>query len=201
MSLANPDAAAATDAVISTITDVLVAGETVAIAGFGTFSTRDRAADSDAIPGPERPLPSPPLGCLPSRPGNPFAMRSTGSVLTQQVDHAAPVTPRTLRQRTVFTIAARRRPRFVAPPQSRRFRHDGRLAHAHPDVVVRGVADRRLPCPGRYGTGRRRGNSDDRPPARAPAPYMPNHVCCQHETTGIPGFVTHAHTCAVTRGA
>ena len=27
------------------------------------------------------------------------------------------------------------------------------------------------------------------------------NICVQHETTGIPGFVTHAHTCAVARGA
>ena len=26
-------------------------------------------------------------------------------------------------------------------------------------------------------------------------------IRCHHETTGIPGFVTHAHTCADTRGA
>ena len=43
-SLTNADAAAAIDAVILTITGALAAGETVTIAGFGTFSTRDRAA-------------------------------------------------------------------------------------------------------------------------------------------------------------
>ena len=29
----------------------------------------------------------------------------------------------------------------------------------------------------------------------------PKHVRRHHETAGISGFVTHAHTCAVTRGA
>ena len=43
-SLTNADAAAAIDTVISTITGALAAGETVTIAGFGTFGTRDRAA-------------------------------------------------------------------------------------------------------------------------------------------------------------
>ena len=46
--------------------------------------------------------------------------------------------------------------------------------------------------------GRRRGNSDDRSHARAPAPDMPDHVCCQHETHEMVGFVTHG---AHTRGA
>ena len=43
-SLTNADAAGALDAVISTIADALAAGETVTIAGFGKFNTKDRAA-------------------------------------------------------------------------------------------------------------------------------------------------------------
>ena len=43
-SLSKPDAAAAVRAVFATIADALARGETVAIAGFGTFSTRNRPA-------------------------------------------------------------------------------------------------------------------------------------------------------------
>ena len=200
-SLTNADAAAALDAVISTIADALAAGETVTIAGFGKFSTKDRAARHGRNPAPGRPLPSPPLGCLPSRPESPFAMRSTASVLTQPVERAAPATARTLRQWNHFTIATQRRPRVAAPPQPRRLRHGEQLAHSHPDALVRDVGDRGLPSCGRYGAQRTRGDFGDPSHARTPAPYIPNHVCCQHETTGIPGFVTHAQTCAVTRGA
>ena len=44
------------------------------------------------------------------------------------------------------------------------------------------------------------------PPAPTRRPSRPcrsalRDVCCQDKTWGIPGFVTHAHTCAVTRGA
>ena len=78
---------------------------------------------------------------------------------------------------------------------------DGVAASRHPDALVRDVGDRGLPYCGRYGAQRTRGDFGDPSHARTPAPYIPNHFCCQHETTGIPGFVTHAHTCAVTRGA
>lgn len=43
-SLSKSDAAAAITAVLATIADALARGETVTIAGFGTFSTRDRPA-------------------------------------------------------------------------------------------------------------------------------------------------------------
>ena len=43
-SLARSDAAAALDAVVSAIADALGRGETVTIARFGTFTTRDRTA-------------------------------------------------------------------------------------------------------------------------------------------------------------
>ena len=43
-SLSKSDAAAAVAAVFATIADALARGETVTIAGFGTFSTRDRPA-------------------------------------------------------------------------------------------------------------------------------------------------------------
>ena len=43
-SLSKSDAAAAITAVLATIADALARGETVSIAGFGTFSTRDRPA-------------------------------------------------------------------------------------------------------------------------------------------------------------
>lgn len=42
--LTKKDATAATDAVISTITDVLAKGDSVSFIGFGTFSTAERAA-------------------------------------------------------------------------------------------------------------------------------------------------------------
>ena len=43
-SLSSADAASAVTAVISTITEALARGETVTIAGFGRFATKDRAA-------------------------------------------------------------------------------------------------------------------------------------------------------------
>lgn len=43
-SLSKADAAVAADAVFSTIAEALARGETVSVAGFGKFTTRDRAA-------------------------------------------------------------------------------------------------------------------------------------------------------------
>ena len=43
-SLSKADVAAALGALTSTIADALAEGETVTVAGFGTFSTRDRPA-------------------------------------------------------------------------------------------------------------------------------------------------------------
>ena len=91
-SLTNADAAAALDAVISTIADALAAGETVTIAGFGKFSTKDGQHDTDATPhrgGRCRPrrsgaflqgrkVPSPcaqPLACSRSRSNAPHQLR------------------------------------------------------------------------------------------------------------------------------
>ena len=117
MSLTNADAAAAIDAVILTITGALAEGKTVTIAGFGTFSTRDRAARQARNPrtGEAVPVP-PPLGCLRSRPGSPFAMRSTDNVLTLPFERVALDIIRTLRRGNLFVIPARRCPRCTAPP-------------------------------------------------------------------------------------
>lgn len=49
-SLSKADSAAAADAMLSAIADTLARGETVAIAGFGTFTTRDRAARTGRNP-------------------------------------------------------------------------------------------------------------------------------------------------------
>ena len=80
-SLSSADAASAVTAVISTITEALARGETVTIAGFGRFATKDRAARV-ARQSPQRRSPSrsPRPGCRPSRPARPFATRSTNSV-------------------------------------------------------------------------------------------------------------------------
>ena len=48
--LTKKDATAATDAVISTITDVLAKGDSVSFIGFGTFSTAERAAREARVP-------------------------------------------------------------------------------------------------------------------------------------------------------
>ncbi len=44
------DATTATDAVISTITDVLAKGDSISFIGFGTFSTQERAAREARVP-------------------------------------------------------------------------------------------------------------------------------------------------------
>ena len=49
-SLSKADAAAAAGAVFSTIADALARGETVTVAGFGKFATRDRAARTGRNP-------------------------------------------------------------------------------------------------------------------------------------------------------
>lgn len=48
--LTKKDATTATDAVISTITDVLAKGDSVSFIGFGTFSTAERAAREARVP-------------------------------------------------------------------------------------------------------------------------------------------------------
>ncbi|KAA6228933.1 HU family DNA-binding protein [Campylobacter sp. LR264d] len=48
--LTKKDAATATDAVISTITEVLTKGDTISFIGFGTFSTAERAAREARVP-------------------------------------------------------------------------------------------------------------------------------------------------------
>ena len=50
-SLSKADAAAAAGAVFSAIADALARGEAVTIAGFGKFTTRDRAARTGRNPG------------------------------------------------------------------------------------------------------------------------------------------------------
>lgn len=48
--LTKKDAGAATDAVISTITEVLAKGDSISFVGFGTFSTTERAAREARVP-------------------------------------------------------------------------------------------------------------------------------------------------------
>ncbi|CAG9468866.1 HU family DNA-binding protein [Campylobacter upsaliensis] len=48
--LTKKDAGAATDAVISTITEVLAKGDSISFIGFGTFSTTERAAREARVP-------------------------------------------------------------------------------------------------------------------------------------------------------
>ena len=49
-SLSKADAAAAADAVFSAIADALARGETIAVAGFGKFTARDRPARAGRNP-------------------------------------------------------------------------------------------------------------------------------------------------------
>ena len=65
-------------AVFSAIGDALARGEPAAIAGFGTFAVRSRAARRRRTP--ESPSTSPPPGRRRSRPRRPFATRSTPSL-------------------------------------------------------------------------------------------------------------------------
>ena len=69
-------------AVFSAIGDALARGEPTAIAGFGTFAVRSRAARRrrNMLPEPESPSTSPPPGRRRSRPRRPFATRSTPSM-------------------------------------------------------------------------------------------------------------------------
>ena len=67
-SLSKAGADSVIDAVFSTITDTLARGESVAIAGFGTFNPRARAARQGRNPQTGEPSPSPPRRCPPSRP-------------------------------------------------------------------------------------------------------------------------------------
>ncbi len=48
--LTKKDATAATDAVISTITNALVKGDSISFIGFGTFSTAERGAREARVP-------------------------------------------------------------------------------------------------------------------------------------------------------
>ncbi|AJC94504.1 HU family DNA-binding protein [Campylobacter volucris] len=48
--LTKKDAAAATDAVIATISDVLAKGDSISFIGFGTFSVAERAARTARVP-------------------------------------------------------------------------------------------------------------------------------------------------------
>ena len=68
--------------VFSAIGDALARGEPTAIAGFGTFAVRSRAARRrrNMLPEPESPSTSPPPGRRRSRPRRPFETRSTPSM-------------------------------------------------------------------------------------------------------------------------
>ena len=48
--LTKKDATAATDAVVSAITEVLAKGDSISFIGFGTFSTTERAAREARVP-------------------------------------------------------------------------------------------------------------------------------------------------------
>ncbi|MCW1360725.1 HU family DNA-binding protein [Campylobacter sp. US33a] len=48
--LTKKDATAATDAVISTITELLSKGDSISFIGFGTFTTAERAARTARVP-------------------------------------------------------------------------------------------------------------------------------------------------------
>ena len=78
-------------AVFSAIGDALARGEPTAIAGFGTFAVRSRAARRrrNMLPEPESPSISPPPGRRRSRPRRPFETRSTPS-MAQAADRYRP---------------------------------------------------------------------------------------------------------------
>jgi len=52
--LSKKDTKGAVDAVLETITETLVKGDTVSFIGFGTFSTAARAARTAKVPGTDR---------------------------------------------------------------------------------------------------------------------------------------------------
>ena len=87
-------------------------------------------------------------------------------------------------------------------------RLDRQRAHPHPQwpTLVTSTMTTRIAAPpnrrpaAMHTVATRRMESPDLSRAHSPASRIPNRVCRQHETTGILGFVTHAHTCAVKRG-
>ena len=89
-------------AVFSAIGDALARGEPAAIAGFGTFAVRSRAARRrrNMLPEPESPSTSPPPGRRRSRPRRPFETRSTPSMAQA---------PARYRPRPATFVAGRRR--------------------------------------------------------------------------------------------
>ena len=113
-SLSKADAAAAAGVVFSTIADAR--GETVTIAGFGKFATRDRAARSGRNPhGPARRSPSRRAGRLSSRPARPCATPSTHSVARAIPRNPRPVVAASTRQAYAVAIGVFRCVGFEAP--------------------------------------------------------------------------------------
>ena len=194
-------------AVFSAIGDALARDEPVAIAGFGQFVIRDRAARQVAIRKPGSPSPSRPRRCRRSRRRRPFETRSTDSVAGQAAPPFVPATPPPVHP---FAIRTRRSARPGSRKLPLRLRQADRRTRASriarsPDALhaERDRTGDQAHSPGRgtFVAGRRRGDFCVLSHAQTPAQHLSNHVRRQDETTGIPGFVTHAHTCAVTPGA
>ena len=80
-SLSGSDAASAVRAMLETIGEVLTAGETVTIAGFGTFTTSDRAPRKGRSPRTAKSSPSPPRAPRRSCRPVPCAGPSTATLL------------------------------------------------------------------------------------------------------------------------
>ena len=172
-SLSKSDADAALDAILSAIADAIARGETVAIAGFGKFTTRQRAAAE--IHKPEILSPSPPAGCPCSRLARPFATRSTnrvaGAVVRyRSVVRAAPperARPRAIDARRCAGHRARLLPRRFRPHE----RRTGARGHLRPTIPFMpwafGPASTRWRRGfGTFGAGRRRGEIFDPPRMR-----------------------------------
>ena len=65
--MSKKDAEKAVNTTLEVITAALADGEKIALAGFGTFETRERAARSGRDPAPSSPSRLPPPPCPPSR--------------------------------------------------------------------------------------------------------------------------------------
>ena len=86
-SLSRQTSNVAVNAVFTPIGDALENGETVTLAGFGTFFTNTRPAREGRNPAPVRPSPSPPRRRLPPSPARPCAMPSQLAHASTQAHH------------------------------------------------------------------------------------------------------------------
>ena len=185
--------------VFSAIGDALARDEPVAIAGFGKFVIRGRAARQVAIRKPGSPSPSRPRRCRRSRRRRPFETRSTDSVAGQAAPPFVPATPPP--QVRAFSMHTRRSARPGSRELPLRLRQPDRRARASriawsPDAL-HAEGDRtgvgaHSPGRGTFVAGRRRKDFGDLSHALTPAQHLSNHVGRQEEQSRCRRCLTRA---------